>query len=254
VAIEHPDHQAVNSLGELPQQMREERRETYGQPPAPMGPPGIISDMPGTPRQAPPTPPIMPRARDIRGQNQSLVDAENAPFGLPSTDYLVQTVFDARPINANDFQFYEVAAIDPNGDVGGVILTATLRFTVPAGRVGVVRSIEWASNDVLPLPADPAPGSNIADFSPIFVALGINGFIQHTYERIFQQEGRREVYAIAFASETIDVTFTVNPSFVGSIVGWQPAYFLQMHGNLLDTRGREKQYEPANEYRSGLLK
>jgi len=257
MTIEHPDHQdqpdIANRLGELPRQVREERRELYGKEPKSGGPEGIIELMPGAPRAMPPEPPLMPRPRDIRGANAALVSAQNAPIGLPSVDYLVQSTFDARPINGNDWQFFNVLALDINGDVGAPVLTQTLRFTVPDGRVAIVRNIKWETTQLLAIPGNPEPSEigMVELFVPVFIALSVSGFVQRTYERVFQQEGEREVYAIGFEKETIDFTVTSNADFGGSTVGYQPAFFVEMYGNLLDTRGREKQYEPANQYGAG---
>lgn len=256
MAIEHPDHQDVNiGLGELPIQFREDRRELYEREPEPGGPPGIVLQIPGVSRVAPPVPPLMPSPRDVTGQNIALLDAARAPVGLPQSDFVVQTTFDARPINGNDFQFNRMAILDPNGDVGSPITVATVRFTIPDGRVGIIRSMRWTSNQVLALPGAPEPGDTLADFSPVSVALGVSGFIQTTYEAIFEQQGAREVYAIAFEKETFDFTVKFNALFGGSTVGYQPTFFVTFEGNLIDTRGREKQYEPANTYGpGGLLK
>ncbi len=254
MTIEHEDHQDVNALGELPFEVSEERRELYGEPPMEMGPAGIISDMPGSPRPTPPELPLMPSPRDVSGQNRALMDARLAPAGTPTTDFLIQTVFDARPINGNDWTFLELAVIDPNGDVGAPVQAATVKFKVPDGRVAIIRHFKWTSTQVLAIPSLPAPGDPISDFVPVSVSLAVSGFVQRTYERIFEQEGERDAYAIGFEKETIDITVTFNPTFTGSVVGYQPSFFVEMYGNLLDTRGREKQYEPANEYQGGILK
>jgi len=258
MTIEHEDHQDINSeLGELPYGTSEERRELYSdEVPAELGPPGIISDMPGSPRPQPPQLPLMPRPRDVRGANAALIDAATAPIGTPTTDFLIQTTFDARPINGNDWTFFNVLALDPNGDVGAPVSSQTLRFTVPDGRVAIIRRFNWESTQILAIPGNPEPSEigMIELFVPVFVSLAVSGFVQRTYERIFQQEGTRDTYAIGFEKETIDVTITINTDFSGSLVGYQPAFFVEMYGNLLDTRGREKQYEPANEYRGGILK
>lgn len=253
MTIEHPDHQDVNTLGELPRQTREERREMYGKEPIELGPPGIIEQMPGSPRQMPPEPPLLPMPTDVRGQNIALQTAQNTPIGLPSVDYLVQTTFDARPINGNDWTFLNVLALDINGDVGAPVLTQTLSFIVPDGRVAIVRNVSWTATQLLALPGNPGPvdRGQIDLFEPVSVSLAVSGFVQRTYERIFQQEGSRDVYAIGFEKESIDVTITFNPNFTGATIGYQPGFFVQMNGNLLDTRGREKQYEPANTYGSG---
>lgn len=261
MTIEHPDHAddhkpgGVDVLGELPSRVRRERDETYEQEVKPLGPPGIVEAIPGTPLREIIEPPILlPKPTDVRGQNRALFDAAGAPIGLPAVDFVIQTMFDARPINGNDWQFLNVVALDPNGDVGAAVQTATISFRIPEGRLAIIRHFKWTSNQVLVLPSPPAPGDDINLSIPVFMSLGISGFIQRGYERIFQQEGERDAYAIGFEKETIDFTATVNTDFTGSIVGYQPAFFVEMYGNLIDTRGREKQYEPANVYKEGLLK
>lgn len=256
MTIEHEDHQDINGLGELPFQVREDRGETYGHEPIEQGPPGIIQEMPGAPRPQPPAMPLMPRPRDVAGSNYALETARTAKIGTPTTDFLIQTTFDARPINGNDWQFFNVLALDINGDVGTPVLSQRLSFTVPDGRVAIIRHFKWETNQILGIPGNIEPGDKglIDEFVPVFVSLSVSGFVQRTYERIAQQEGERDAYAIGFEKETIDVTVTFSSNFSGSTVGYQPAFFVTMYGNLLDTRGREKQYEPANEYRGGILK
>lgn len=245
MTIEHPDHQDVNRLGELPRPVREERRELYGREPEPGGTPGIIEQIPGTPRIEPPEPPLLPMPTDVRGQNISLRAAEETSIGLPGLNYLIQTTFDGRPINGNDWQQLGMITIAPNEDPA--VLTATQSFVVPDGRIAIVRKITWTSNQVLALPSI-VEGDLLEEVIPMFLKLGVSGFTQRTYSKIFQQEGNREVYAIGFPGETFDVTVTSNPDFIGSIVGYEPSFFIEMYGNLLDIRGREKQYEPANVY------
>lgn len=256
MAIEHPDHQDVNlGLGELPLQTREGRRELYESEPEPGGPPGIIEQIPGVFRVAPPVPPLMPRPRDVRGQNIALLDAARAPSRAPSGDYLIQSTYDALPINGANFQFHEVVALDPNGDVGSPVTSATISFVIPDGRVGVIRSMKWTSNQVLALPGDPEPGDTLVDFIPVSVALKVSGFVQTSYEQIFEQQGERAVYAIAFEKESFDFTVRFNSLFGGSTVGYQPSFFCTLQGQILMTRGREKVYETANTYGpGGLLK
>lgn len=253
MAIEHPDHQDVNALGELPQEVREERGELYTGEVYPQGPPGILEEIPGSARPMPLEPPLMPTPTDVRGQNIGLEQAQRTPMGLPAVDYLIQTTFDARPINGNDWTFLNVMALDVNGDIGTPVLSQTLSFTVPDGRVGIIRNFSWTTTQLLAAAASPEPADlgMIELFEPVFVTLAVNGFVQRTYERIFSQEGERDCYAIAFEKETIDISVTFNSDFSGSTLGWQPGYFIQMNGNLLDTRGREKQYEPANQYGAG---
>lgn len=252
MAIEHPDHQDVNSLGELPQETRQERGERYTGEVYPQGPPGILTEIPGAPRPAPLQPPLMPMPTDVRGQNAMLEQAQRTPIGLPSVDYLIQSTFDARPINGNDWTFLNVLALDVNGDVGTPVTSAVVSFKVPDGRVAIIRDFNWRSTQLLATPnGNIEPGEDISDYEPVFVTLSVSGFVQRTYERIYSQVGEREVYAIGFEKETIDVRVTFNPNWGGSTIGWQPGFYIEMNGNLLDTRGREKQYEPANEYGSG---
>lgn len=261
MAIEHEDHQQGNQpggLGELPYQVRRERGETYENEVQPLGPPGVVTEMPGTPAQIPqPPPPMMPQPTDVRGQNVALVDTNLAPFGLPAVNFLVQTTYDARPINGNDFRFENVLAIGPGEDPP--VDSASVTFTVPPGRIAVLRRVVWIAHTIAPFSpistTENGPEA-INTTSIVFARLQVAGTIQRTYERMFRQEGDETVYVIAAENEQIIFSIFSNPDYSGTTpnqydgANWS-VYF---YGNLLDTRGREKQYEPANEYQGDVLK
>ena len=259
MAIEHEDHSDAHSvgLGELPYEVRQTRGETYEEEVKPQGPPGVVRHVPGS-RVRPqiPVPPLMPTPSDVRGQNVALKDTEIAPFGLPATNFLVQTTFDARPINGNDWRHENVILLTPQADPP--VNTGTVPFTVPPGRIAIIRDFEWQTDDPIAIDpiSNPATQNNMIELTqPYSVALRVAGSIQRTYERIFRQEGTETVYAIAQENELIEVIVTINPDYGGTLPNaYSPMITIKMHGNLLDTRGREKQYEPANEYQGDVLK
>ena len=259
MAIEHPDHSDINALGELPYDVRRERGETYEGEVKPLGPPGVIEQIPGSPAPPIEPPPLMPKPHDISGQNAALVDTNLAPFGLPAVNFLVQTTYDARPINGNDFRHEDVVALEPAGDPP--LTTAFVTFQVPPGRIAVLRRIQWTTNQLAEFSPISSTENNsvnpiaMAFTSPVFIVLTVGGSIQRTYERIFRQESTEDVYAIAAENEFITLTVTINDDFSGTLPNqYSPNFIFNIYGNLLDTRGREKQYEPANEYQGDVLK
>lgn len=259
MAIEHEDHAGGHGqLGELPVDVRRERRETYEDEVSPMGPPGVIEEIPGSPAQIPePPPPLLPVPRDVMGQNVALVDTNKAPFGLPAVNFLVQTTFDARPINGNDFRFENVLAIGPGEDPP--VTSASVTFTVPPGRIAILRRVVWTPHTIAPFnpisTTDNGPDA-IQSTSIVFARLAVAGSIQRTYERMYRQEGDETVYVIARENETMIFTIFDNPDYSGTTPSQYDGanWTVYFYGNLLDTRGREKQYEPANEYVGDVLK
>lgn len=248
-------------LGELPQELRRERGELYDKEPRPQGPPGIINEIPGTRAPEIPPPPALPSARDVGRGQRALDSAENAMIGLPPVAFLVQSTFDARPINGNDWQRFGFFTLDIGGDPPGNSNPVDLIFTVPRGRVGIIRRFEWEPDTYLALsgPGQPATQEEMDDgtrnfASPFFVRLIVAGSIQTSYESIYQQAGQRECYAIAAERDQIILRFQFNSNFIGSVTSYFPNITAKMYGNLLDTQGREKQYEPANQYRGGSLR
>ena len=262
--MDHEDHNGdhaqpdlARGLGELPYDVRRERRETYEQEVKPVGPPGIITEIPGQPPGEIIEPPvIIPRPTDVEGQNVALIDTESAPFGLPAVNFLVQTTYDARPINGNDFRFENVVALEPGGDPP--LTSASVTFTVPPGRIAVLRRIAWTTNilaETSPISSTENGPNAIETTQIVFVRLTVAGSIQRTYEKIFRQQSDEDVYVIAAENEEIILTVEINPDFNGTTPNqYSPNFTFYMYGNLLDTRGREKQYEPANEYQGDVLK
>ena len=252
--MEHPDHKqnGAGFLGELPRELRQERRELYQDEPPIQPPPGILREIPGAPRYVPAPPPLMPSIRDVRGSGAALRDAQNAPIGLPAVDFLVQTTFDARPINGNDFQWFNLGYLEPVGDPPAVDFSE-VSFEVPRGRLAIVRNIKWWPSQILAVPGL-GSGGTINYASPFFVTLYVSGAVQTSYERIYQQMGERKTYAIAFEREFITVRYTLNPDWTEGFGQYNPDIYTIISGNLIDSRGREKQYEPANQYINGMLK
>ena len=248
----YPPRYPRQGMGELPRNVRLPRRELYNREAVEQGPPGVLEEIPGAPQPQPPEPPMLPSIADVRGQNQGVLDSNSIPYGLPQTGYVVQSTYDARPINGNDFQFLDFTALSLVADPP--VTRGEVKFIVPPGRVAVLRRINWTSPGAVGLPGFDEV-STIEQLSPVFIQFAISGSVQTTYERIFAQEGSREVYAIAGENESIEFRVILNPEFSGvlppsTVLG----YFVEFYGNLIDTRGRERQYETANQYISGVLR
>lgn len=239
------DDLEADQLGELPVSRSRERRETYSdERDAPLyGQPGAQVDIPAP--------------RDVEQQNRAYERASDAPASPVYVDYVVQSTFDGRPINGVDFQHQAFFGLDIGGDPPGNPNPVDVTFQVPAGRIGIIREFRWRADTILAttFPGQPEFPEDFDQFlagsSPYRLGLLINGQVVRTYDRIFEQAGHRTCYAIAGESQTITLRFQANTDFVGSLAGYFPSISVVMRGNLLQSRGREQIFEPANRYVAG---
>lgn len=274
MSIEHPDHksgkrrpgQPRTGLGELPQQRRRTRRETYDREPAETGvPPGTARGFDGRP-VPPPQPPAMPLPTDVERSQAALRDAQDTPQGRVPIGYGVQVTWNARPINATDFRWYEAIRFKTaNG--GPAINTGVVRYQVPRGYVGILRYVTGMPSDLFasdhgPLISDPAfPFSGDtnpfgeASFLPVIKAGGntIGGFAESmpnatgTFANLgiaYAEPLETEIWALADEEEFFEVQVSINT--VKHSTGLDTFYNVALWGTLLQRTSRELQFEPSN--------
>lgn len=239
-------------LGELPVHRSRERREVYTQTPdAPLyGQPGAEV--------------TVPRPIDVALQNRALREAQRAPASAPQRDFVVQSTFDARPINGQDFQMQGFFGLDIGGDPPSTATPVDLTFTVPSGAIAILRNFAWDADSYLAVmnpgqPLDQMEADEmLAGSSPYRVTLLVAGSIVRTYGPIYQQVGQRDCYAVAGETEKIILRFQQNVAAFSNAgndaTGYNPTISAAMYGNLLKSRGRATPYEPANEYLGDVLK
>ncbi len=247
---DHEEGGGRRSLGELPED-RGLRRPGAGWATGAGGGRGGVAPIPRGHRAGGPV--SVPTPADVISAFQRAGEAleapeEPSPYPL---SYVVQTTFDARPINANDWQFVgtpQQLALGADPPIN----TALFEFTVPEARTAVIRGFEWRLDDPLVITSALDREGGGQTFSPIAVRLQVQGNGQVTYGDIEEQEGRREAYAIANANEIIRVRIdgivTISNLPVST---WGPLVWVLMHGNLLSQKGRETQFEPANSWPLG---
>lgn len=256
MSIEHPDHDQGERLGELPVERRIYRRENYGQRPVPPGPPGMVREVPGLRQDVPPvpTPPVLPRPLDVRRSQSAFAESQSLPSGLPSSDFVVQTTFDARPINGVDFQIQRAIAIEPLDDPP--VASGTNFFEVPRGRVAIIRRIQFQASEIIAQePLDSSFNNdpfNVELTQPLFVGITVAGVVPFGYDAIFRQAWDEPTYLILGPGERLELFVSQSFAYSGTLpAGYAPTVFFNIYGNLLQTRGRERAYEPANQYTTG---
>lgn len=217
-------------LGELPEDLMRERGEV------------IVGDKPPyDPRRVP---------ADVDYQQEVEEKQKDVPGGSLSQGARVVSVYDTRPVNAEDFIFTQVREISitaPNGTPGlGVF--GTWFFQIPEGLIGVLRSIKiepevditparFAQSGSLPVvPVDPN--------TPVFTyRVKDNGVAFKGYDNI----GSDSISAILpthviggsqdFISLEIANNATVNTDINNLRI------LVSFYGQLILSTGREKQYE-----------
>lgn len=224
-------------LGELPADLRRERGEVFARP-ASVGVPGVT----------------VPRPIDVETSSRALEQAADVPLGSTPSRHLIQSTFDARPINANDWQAHLSVFLQPNYDPA--VLTDTAQFVVPDARVAILRRMRWFSSDYLFINRQ-LNTLYYGEASPTFIELSVQSRVQTTYTsgQLQAQEGDLPVYAIANEGEVIQVRGTSDDLGDGIPSDWEVRVFFILSGNLLVNTGKETQYEPSNvQLEDGMLR
>ena len=227
---------ARRGLAELPAPLRRERGDDYARPV--VGAPGVMQ----------------PRPHDVERAYGALESAAGAPLGSTPSRHLVQSMFDALPINANNWQARRSVLLTPNGDPA--VNTATAEFVVPEARVAILRRMQWYQSDYLFISRG-LTTLYYGEASPTFVELSVQGSVQRTYSSadMQAQQGDVPLYVIANEREVIQVRATSDDLGDGIPSDWEVRVFWILTGNLLVNTGKETQYEPSNEQlESGMLR
>lgn len=236
------DELEAMQLGELPAGAARERREVYtDRRDAPLyGQPGARVDV--------------PHIIDVRRANEAAAAAQRAPAARFHADYVVQTTFDARPINGADWRAEDLLVLAP-GNGTAPVNHDFLTFIVPSGRVAILRRVSWeVVADVL-VPQTVSyntPRPRLAESQPMWVSVSVGGSVLFTYDQMFGQAGDEDLYAIAGEREQIVVGVHKNLDVAPD--AWSPNILVRMYGNLLDVNGRQKNFAPANRYDGSILK
>lgn len=213
------------------------------------------------PSQAPSSlTPFMPGAQpDMYGMSALQAPHEHG-YGGPPPVYVIST-YDARPINAVDFNTYTGAnkggAANPDigfDGQGGPYFTSSTFYLVQPGRVAVLR--EWQ------LLLVPNEGEPIPEGGPVIAANGTSNFrvtISFLVDGTFQ-EGMSglttwntafgdlfgECYILAQPGQTIEMRVTGGTQIFPTGSNWLQA-LMSMHGNLLLSRGQQVEFEPGTD-------
>jgi hypothetical protein len=229
-------------------------------------PPYAQSSMPS---QAPSTlTPFMPgtMSPDMQGMGELQKKHKHGYGGAPPV-YVIST-FDARPVNAVDFNVYSGtnAGGTAHPDTGWhpqfaplpapPFFTSSLFYTVQAGRVAAVRdwqiTVAPATGEELggelgnPIfyPGGPTPMSNFR----LTISFLVDGVFQEGHSGLVNWQAAfgdiaGECYILARPFQTIELRISgINPG--GS--SWNQA-LMSMHGNLLQDHGWQVQFEPCTD-------
>lgn len=166
--------------------------------------------------------------------------------------YVVST-FDARPINATDFQTQSGNTPADTGfsPLGGPYQSSSIFFTVPAGYAAILRQYQ-----ILMVPAK---GETNAEGTPIFTANGagnvlsvlsflVNGNFQPGQASITSWglafgDGFGPLYILANEGDVVEMRLTTSGAGTSS---WHQA-LLSMQGNLLQKKGAQLQFVPGTD-------
>lgn len=172
----------------------------------------------------------------------------------PGNQYVVST-YDARPINAVDFQTQSGTNADDTGfdPDAGPYFTSSIFYDVPEGRVAVVRDFHIL---MVPQQGEPAGETPCGILCPngasnfrITFTMFVNGVAQEGMSNIVSWgipfgDVFGECYFLAGPNDRIEFRVTGNAAGPGS--AWFQA-LLSLHGNLLKQQGNEIQYEPGSQ-------
>ncbi len=203
-----------DGLGELPEPLRLERNENVGY------------TMRGSRYDGYGVPPY-----DVR-QQHNVLDAESQIGSIPRA-FEVTSTYDARPVNARDFLVSFELTFNLDACFSSYIEEDT--FQVPNGYVGVLRGFKYAFNPPAQIDTDIlvtiiSDDVSLNDYTQVPLPQVVNDFIP--------------VYGISNPLKFIGIRIEHPPQ--SSSLDLTTICKIQIHGNLLLSRGIPSQYEPAN--------
>lgn len=162
----------------------------------------------------------------IQTQKNRTAGIKQIPLGSPVSDSRVSAIFDARPINAEDFI------------IGGQFALATpyVEFTVPNGLIAIVRWFSCHANALLTVQG--------IDPEERLFTITIDGVVGKSYDRsniaseIVSFE-RYPCYVLANSNSVIRLALNNTTGIQNDRV------YLSMYGNLLVSSGRPLTHEPG---------
>lgn len=264
MAIEHEDHR--DGLGELPYDRRRVRRETYDREPPPSNLPGGAQGFrgPGTL----PQPPTMPGPADVASADSAFQSTLGAPaVEAPGICYGVDVTWNARPVNAQDWRWLESLDFTARPGEAPNPPTRIATFTVPDGWIGILRRVQiqpeigfFVENAATKVDPDFSDEDNPFGELPYLLFIRAAGSVLPGFSQPLSSTGAladrpiafswmfdSELWALADEQRTFEVVITQNTD---TAVELQPLANRHVHvtmwGTLLQRRGREIQYEPAN--------
>lgn len=193
---------------------------------------------------------------DIAYQSRGIQGGEGVTgYNVPENKAFVDSVYDARPINAYDVEFTGV--IQPGSlpgetnatsiDVENVSATPgvsvqykyNMTYLVPGDKVLVIRGMKWILNP-FSWPRGPFAGPRLTVL--------INDVVQQGYDNIFINSAQRNeipTYIIAGPGDTvkISVTGTSHDLFTAYPVNQTDAIYIAFRANFLLSRGVPKEFE-----------
>jgi len=226
---------------------------------APRRPRRGYPDQNNIPSQAPSdrTPYMPGRNQADVGQFPPLQQQHEHGYGGAPPVYVVST-YDARPINAVDFNTYTGTNPNDTGFSGAGQITASTFYTVQPGRVAVLR--DW---HLLVVPTEGEPiGETTPIINPSSGASNFRAVLSFLVDGQFQ-EGQSglvlwslpfgdvfgNAYVIAQEGQTIEMRLTGS----GAGSNWSQA-LMAMHGNLLQAKGYQPQFAPGTDVSLPVVK
>jgi hypothetical protein len=149
----------------------------------------------------------------------------------PYVDANITSTYDARPINAIDF--YRIDQV-----TSGANFTSSLFFTVPFGRVAILKNVGWYAPSLAT-----ANVYGVYDTIKARADILIDGIFDNQYQNIlYPIADNLPVYVIAAAEQIIELRVTNTVGDAGFVAE------LSMYGQLLLASGSATNYEPGTKY------
>ena len=167
---------------------------------------------------------------------------KNAPVGSPEIGASVRSVFDTRPVNANDFLEVLRGTVSNDGENFGPYEGT---FTVPESRIYVIRSFRYSLE---PVNIDPDRQSEV-----IF-NIRVNGIFQPGYSNLLLGfGGGAEFPCHIIAPSNAVITFSLFFTAPGdwTVTDYYPLFVV--HGNSLLGTGKPPEFEIGNENKTGKI-